>query len=97
MRLSRRKRKMILYTICAIIFVTLCVVFGIQIVQLNHKNKEMEKRKVRLEQLLEEQENRAAELEDEEVYTKTKKFIEEKAKSIGYIYPDEIIFKKEKK
>ncbi len=96
MKLTRRKRKTILYILCGVVFVILCVVFGMQIVQLNHKNKELEKRKVRLEQLLKEQEERAVELEDEEVYTKTKKFIEEKAKSIGYIYPDEIIFKKEK-
>jgi len=96
MKLTRRRRKTILYLICAVVFVILCVVFGMQIVNLNHRNKELEKRKIRLEQLLEEQQKRAESLEDEEVYTKTKKFIEEKAKAIGYIYPDEIIFKKQK-
>ena len=30
-------------------------------------------------------------LEEEKVYIQTQKYIEEKAKSIGYVYPDEII------
>lgn len=96
MRLSRRKRKTILYTICAVVVIVFCVVFGMQMIKQHRKNVEAEQRNIRLEQLLKEQEDRVQELADAEVYTKTKKFIEEKAKSIGYIYPDEIIFKKDK-
>ena len=95
MSISRRKRKMLLYVLLIAVVLVFCLVFGTQIIKLNHKNKELEKRKQRLEQLLADEELRAKELEDAEVYTKTKKFIEEKAKSIGYVYPDEIIFRKD--
>lgn len=95
MSISRRKRKMLLYVLLTAVVLVFCIVFGTQIIKLNHKNKELEKRKQRLEQLLVDEELRAKELEDAEVYTKTKKFIEEKAKSIGYVYPDEIIFRKD--
>lgn len=86
---------MLLYVLLTAVVLVFCIVFGTQIIKLNHKNKELEKRKQRLEQLLVDEELRAKELEDAEVYTKTKKFIEEKAKSIGYVYPDEIIFRKD--
>ena len=48
MKLTRRKRKTILYTICAVVFVVLCIVLGMQIVQLKHKNEELEKRKIKI-------------------------------------------------
>lgn len=93
---SAKRKRTVLYSLLAAVVVIFCVVFGTQIVKLHHKNVELEKRKVRLEQLLAQEQLRSQELDDAEVYTKTKKFIEEKAKSIGYVYPDEIIFRKEK-
>ena len=70
---------------------------GISIIQdiMNRKNAELEKRRERLEQLIAEEEQRRTELEDEENYVQTRKYIEEKAKSIGYVYPDEIIFRED--
>jgi len=48
-----------------------------------------------VEELLADENLRKEMLENEEVYIQTKKYIEEKAKEIGYVYPDEIIFRKD--
>ena len=66
-----------------------------QIMSSINNNAEKEARKVRLEEQIELEEQRRSELDDEEAYIKTREYIEEKAKSIGYVYPDEIIFKRE--
>ena len=72
-----------------------CVILVTQILDVKARNEELEVRKERLRQQIEEQERYKAELDDEEKYVKTRAYIEEKAKSIGYVYPDEIIFKQE--
>ncbi len=79
----------------AVVFVGACVIFSMEIIQLRAKNAELEARKTRLEELLADENLRKEMLENEEVYIQTKKYIEEKAKAIGYVYPDEIIFRKE--
>ena len=84
--------KWILAAAAAALFAAVMI---IGIVRTNHKNTELETRKARLEQLIEEEQQRRTELEDEAVYVQTRKYIEEKAKSIGYVYPDEIIFRED--
>ena len=79
----------------AVVFVVGCFVLSVEIIQLKAKNAELEARKTRLEELLADENLRKELLENEEVYIQTKKYIEEKAKAIGYVYPDEIIFRKE--
>ncbi len=66
-----------------------------QIMNSINNNAEKEARKARLEEQIELEEQRRSELDDEEAYIKTREYIEEKAKSIGYVYPDEIIFRRE--
>ena len=95
MRFSGVQKKKILYIVIAAIFILVCVLCTVQIVRTNRKNAELEKRRERLEQLIAEEEQRRTELEDEEIYVQTRKYIEEKAKSIGYVYPDEIIFRED--
>ncbi|MBQ9031078.1 MAG: septum formation initiator family protein [Parasporobacterium sp.] len=89
----RRNRIIALFIGAAVIF--FCVLMAGQIISSNKSNKDQEARRARLEELIEAQEQRAAELDDEEEYIKTREYIEEKAKSIGYVFPDEIIFKRE--
>ena len=89
------KQKLILLIMVVVVFVVACVFFTAEILQLRAKNLELEERKARLEELLSDEELRRDMLEDEEVYIQTKKYIEEKAKAIGYVYPDEIIFRKD--
>lgn len=61
-----------------------------EIEELNRKQEQLEA------QLLEEQQ-RAEELEERKVYVKTKKYVEEMAKKLGFVYPDEIIYRPEEK
>ena len=91
---SPKKKNKLFYILMTVAAVLLCVICVTEIVTYHHKNVELEKRKERLETLLSDEDLRQQALEDEEVYVKTKEFIEEKARSIGYVYPDEIIFKK---
>ena len=95
MRFSGKQKKGILALLIGIIVLLLSVICIIQIVNTNEKNKQLTSRKERLEQLIAEEEQRRLDLEDEEVYVQTRKYIEEKAKSIGYVYPDEIIFRED--
>lgn len=97
MRKKRSKNKrMILMILVLIIVVFGCALLGLQIYNLKKQNIELKARKERLTDLLSEETLRSEALEEEKVYMQTKKYIEEKAKSIGYVYPDEIIFRKEK-
>ena len=90
-----KKRSIVLIILAAVVFLAVGSVTGMQILQLRTKRAELEARKNRLEELLEDEKLRKEMLENEEVYIQTKKYIEEKAKAIGYVYPDEIIFRKD--
>ena len=72
-----------------------CIVLITQILDVKAKNRELAARSQRLDSQIEEQMHRQEELEDDEKYVNTKEYIEERAKAIGYVYPDEIIFKQE--
>ncbi len=89
------KRRVVLTVMIVVVFIVACVFFGTEIFQLRAKNAELAARKQRLEELLADETLRKEMLENEEVYIQTKKYIEEKAKAIGYVYPDEIIFRKD--
>ena len=86
-----KRKLLIVLVVCAAI--AACVLLITQIVKREQANAELRLRKERLEALIAEQETRREELEEEADYVKTEKYIEEKAKSIGYVYPDEIIFR----
>ncbi|MBO4836003.1 MAG: hypothetical protein J5483_07800 [Lachnospiraceae bacterium] len=89
---SRRKLFLILVLVVVVFG---CAFLGLQIYNLKKQNTELKARKERLTELLSEEVMRSQALEEEKVYIQTQKYIEEKAKSIGYVYPDEIIFRKE--
>lgn len=92
---KRKSNSNFIFILClAVVVGVFCIVCGIQIVRLQHRNAELKQRQARLEELLNNEEIRQRALEDEEVYIHTTKYIEEKAKSIGYVYPDEIIFRR---
>ena len=91
---KKKSRKNLIITLIAVVAVAMAVILiGVQIIKLKQKNAEYAARKERLEQQIEEESLRREDLNDEEAYVQTRKYIEEKAKSIGYIYPDEIIFR----
>lgn len=60
------------------------------------KNTEYEAKLVQLQEQVEEQQDRAEQLEEYKKYIQTKKFAEEIAKDkFGMLYPDEVVFKPE--
>ena len=92
---KRKPRKNYIFTVTvAVVVLIFCVICGSQVLRLQHRNAELKEREARLIELLNNEELRKLSLEDEEAYIQTTKYIEEKAKSIGYVYPDEIIFRK---
>ncbi len=89
------KRSKILTILILVAVVGVCIFLVIRISNTQKKIKELETRKERLEMLIESETLRQEELENKEVYVQTQKYIEERAKAIGYVYPDEIIFRKD--
>lgn len=89
----RKNRIIALFIGTAAVF--FCIILITQILDVKAKNRELSARSERLDRQIEEQLQRREELEDDEQYVKTKEYIEERAKAIGYVYPDEIIFKQE--
>ena len=92
---ARLKRNRIIALLVGIAVVFVCIMLITQILSVHRKNQELEARSNRLDIQIAEQEARQKELDDDEAYVKTDEYIEENAKSIGYVYPDEIIFRKE--
>ncbi len=98
-RLKRQKRSGILGIAAAFLLVAL---LGIALwngkVSLQKKNAEYEQQKQELQKQIDEQKQRADNLEEYKKYIQTKQFVEEVAKNkFGLIYPDEIVFKPDNK
>lgn len=92
---AQLKRNRMIAVIVGIAVICLGSIMAIRILSLHAQNQELEARKARLDEQILAQEQRQEELDDDEEYVRTTDYIEEKAKSIGYVYPDEIIFKRE--
>ena len=93
--LGRKKKnegKLCIAGICLVV-----IIFGIVMYvrtkdaqgQIEELNRDMQK----LEEQLKEEELRSEELEEKKVYVKTKMYVEEMAKKLGLVYPDEIIYR----
>lgn len=94
---KKRERKNRLSSM-AVIFV-MFVFIGIIAVQIKNleatNTKKSAELKVRQE-AYEQESERTQELEDQRVYVQTKKYVEESAKKLGFVYPDELILKPDK-
>lgn len=77
--------------ITLVVLAMLCVL-GYQTVRVQQKSDQYAERLASIERQLEEQELRAADLETKRIYTQTKQFVEQEAKSkLGLVNPNEII------
>lgn len=100
MKKTRKKRKKSTNRL-GIIAITLVVamlsiVLTIQTINLREKNQTLNAKKVTLQETLDIQNQRKEDLEQQRIYVQTDKYIEQKAKDLGYVYPNEIIFKPRK-
>ncbi len=94
MSAKRRKKKQNPGTI-SIVFIVLVflVVMSIQIYKLKEKDEQLAEREEILEQQLTEEMERAEELEELDVYTRSMEYIKEMANKLGLVFENEIIFK----
>ena len=80
----------------SMVVVVLLVVVGIRAYGLTKQNEALLAEKAEYEELIEEEKQRAAEIEEYGKYTQTLKYYEEMAKKkLGLVYEDEIIFMQE--
>lgn len=92
---ARRSNKLSIMMITFIVFV-LCGVIAIQMKDLGKQQKDLASQETQLQTQLAKQQQRTKDLEERKVYVQTKKYIEEAAGKLGYVYPDQIILKPEK-
>lgn len=69
------------------------LVMGVRMYDMKQLDKELAQKEQKMEEALACEENRTTELEKQALYVQTKQYIEEAAKKLGFVYPDEIIFK----
>lgn len=95
----KRKNENRLGIIMATLTISMVVLaVGYNSYTLLEKQAQYKAREAELATQIQEQKDRAKELNDFASYTKTKKYVEEVAKDkLGLVYEDEIIFKKEDK
>lgn len=97
---KRRKRKRNRSSLFSIsLIMVMMLLFTVAIGHNIHKSKrtlkELESKEAKLIEQKEEQLDLREELEKRAVYVKTKAYVEEMAKKLGLVYPDEVIFKPE--
>ena len=95
--LSKRRRKKHKknkkgLSIIAFIVVVFCICVGVRTNQLKTEQEELAKKQEAIEKEIAEEEKRTKELEEQEKYMGTKKYMEDVAKEkLGLVYPDEIL------
>lgn len=76
-----------------VVVVIMCMVLSKGISKSQKEVDELEKRNQELEITLEEEKKRTDVLQERKIYVTTKKYVEEVAKQLGLVYPNEIIYK----
>lgn len=76
-----------------VIAVAFIFILGTQIKNMEQEDKELAAKENSLQTSYEQESERTAGLEEQRIYVQTKQYIEEAAKKLGFVYPDEIIFK----
>lgn len=82
----------------AMVTIFIVVAFFCGVLSISNRNKQKEldedlKEIEKLEAQIKEQEERTLSLDALKVYVTTMKYVEDKAKELGLVYPDEIVFK----
>jgi len=79
----------------SIVFIVLVflVVMSIQIYKLKEKDDALSEREEALQQQLVDEQQRAEELEELDLYTKSMEYIKDMANKLGLVFDNEIIFK----
>ena len=81
---------------CMAVILMLAVFIGIIAFQIKDLEKVNQEKTIELnkkQEQYEKESERTEELEEQRVYVQTKKYVEEAAKKLGFVYPDELILK----
>ncbi len=93
MRRGKKQSKLGVLLVIASLIVVTCVT-SVRSVSLNSKKKELDVTEQQLEIELSNAQQKKLDLEQQQKYMKTKKYIEDEAKAkLGLVYPDEIVIK----
>lgn len=92
-RRIKNRRMIISITVVALLF---CVVIGIQMIQKYKTLNELKEQESKLQAQYQSELELSQELRDKEAYVKTDEYVEEMARKLGLLYPNEIIFKADK-
>ena len=76
-----------------LVVVVFCAVMIIKTMEGKEELYELDIKEKKLTEQLEAEQLRNEELEERRVYVQTKMYVEEMAKKLGLVYPDEIIYK----
>lgn len=92
-RKGRRKEHRATTISMGVIVLAFLVVMSIQIYKLNEKDKMYAEREQNLLEQLAEEESRAEELKEMDLYTKSVEYIKDMANKLGLVFENEIIFR----
>lgn len=74
------------------VIVFVCIM-GAQIYDMKHQDEQLRAEEARLQAMLQEEEERTETLEQQALFVQTKEYVEQVARELGLVYPDEIILK----
>lgn len=89
---KRKKGKLVTLGISLIVMFFAAIMWK-QIKESKSELRELTRQEANLQTKMEAVQKEAEELEERRVYVQTKKYVEEIAKQIGFVYPDEIVYK----
>ena len=94
-RRTVKKKKINRASSFAVMFIAaiFILIMGVQIQSMKQEDDELAKKEQKLQEAYASEQDRTTELEEQELFVQTKQYIEEAAKKLGFVYPDEIIFK----
>lgn len=90
----QRRSKNVINSVAVILIMLIFVgIIAFQIRELKKEDAELSAKEQVLKERLEMESKRTEELEQRRIYVQTKEYIEEEAKKLGLVYPEQIIFK----
>ncbi|WP_455950569.1 FtsB family cell division protein [Eubacterium sp.] len=75
--------------------IAFCVVLGAQMIKKYNTLSDLKEQEAKLQRQYKKELQLSEELKDKEAYVKTDDYIEEMARNLGLLYPNEVIFKPE--
>ncbi|MFR4318284.1 septum formation initiator family protein [uncultured Eubacterium sp.] len=77
------------------VVIAFCVVLGAQMIKKYNTLSDLKEQEAKLQRQYKKELQLSEELKDKEAYVKTDDYIEEMARNLGLLYPNEVIFKPE--